>query len=60
MRSACIVLDLLRVIAVAILGRGDRLDPGRIFFVPPDPPWFYLVKSGSCATLIGREDSIES
>ena len=31
MRSACIVLDLLRVIAVAILGRGDRLDPGRIF-----------------------------
>ena len=57
MRSACIVLDLLRVIAVAILGRGDRL---RIFFVPPDPPWFYLVKSGSCATLIGREDSIES
>eukprot|EP00439_Symbiodinium_sp_Y106_P027797 s4956_g3.t1 len=31
MRSARIVLDLLKVIAVAILGRGDRLDPGRIF-----------------------------
>ena len=59
MRSACIVLDLLRVIAVAILGRGDRLDPGRIF-LSHHPPWFYLVKSGSCATLIGREDSIES